>query len=63
MPTWRETLRFAPGEDPSFDQVHERYRERMLTLTGAIGLDDVSLLAQALEEARRELAPTQRPLR
>ena len=60
MPTWRQVFRFSESEDVEFSTVHQRYRERLMALTGAVSLDEINLLNRALNEARDEIGPTQR---
>ncbi len=60
MPTWRDVFRFKEGEDVEFSTVHQRYRERMMALNGAVSLDEINLLNRALNEARDEIGPTRR---
>lgn len=63
MPSWRNVFQFGENEDVDFATVHHRYRERMMALSGAIGLEDIEVLNHALNEAREEIGPTQRAKR
>jgi hypothetical protein len=58
--TWRKTLGFD-GEDLSFPEVHDRYRQLMLSWD-PVDMDRLKALNTALEAARLELG-TSRPKR
>lgn len=49
--SWRKTFGFD-GEDLSFDDVHQRYRYKMIEVAD---LERIQALNEALEAARREL--------
>lgn len=53
MRTWREVFRFG-DEDVSFAEVHDRYRQLMMSYTD-IDLEMIRELNTALDAARDEL--------
>lgn len=61
MSDWRAIFGFWADEDLSFGEVHDRYRQKMLTFHSPIGNDDLRRLNDALEAARAELGTSRLP--
>lgn len=63
MSEWRVIFGFRKDEDLSFSEVHDRYRQKILTFASPIGTDDLRRLNDALEAARAELGTSRLPTR
>ena len=52
MSDWRSIFGIGADEDLSFGEVHDRYRQKILTLELRNGTDDLRRLNEALEATR-----------
>ena len=55
MTSWRQLFGFQADEQPSYELVHDRWRER--TKASENDQSQITQLSLALDAARRELAP------